>query len=222
MTNTVLARSSTPGRVAALLATVAITFHWIPAFWQYYWRPVAERLGEQWGPDCVLLLLALALTVWSPAAFGLRPGDTWRHRRLVLALGAVLLVPMIAGMLFIRSPFYDGTRAAYVLVPLTEELLFRGFVFAVLAQAFPHGWTVRGVRISVAALVSAVAFGLWHLGGLQWPQSGFIWLQLAYTTLGGLGFGLLRENTRSLWACWVIHFVVNLWAVEVPGPFWPA
>lgn len=213
-------RAAAPGRVAAVLVTGAITFHWIPAFWSHTLQPVAAFLGPNWADYSTLLLLGFVLTIWSPGAFGLRLGNTLRRRRFVLTMAAILLVPMIVGMLFMRTPFFGGTRAAYVCVPLAEELLFRGFVFAVLAQAFPRSWSVGSVRVSVAVVVSAIAFGLWHLGGLRLPANSFICLQLLYTTLGGLGFGLLRENTGSLWACWTVHFLVNLWAVEVPGPFW--
>lgn len=66
-----------------------------------------------------------------------------------------------------------------VLAPLTEEVLWRGIVFRGLCARLP--WTH-------AALLSAFAFGLWHvLSG--WDQLLAIALQY--------GFGLL--------SCWLVH-----------------
>src|ERR1044071_1187266 len=76
---------------------------------------------------------------------------------------------MVTGMLFIRNPFFGGSPSVYVCVPLTEELVFRGFCFALLADAFKGSRMVRSVRVSNATVLSAIAFGLWHLGGLRLP-----------------------------------------------------
>lgn len=120
-------------------------------------------------------------------------------------------------MLFIRVPFQGGSSAFCFTVPLSEELLFRGFLFAVVADAFRGSIHIGSQRISVAALITGVAFGVWHLGGLYWPVQGFSLFQVAYTTIAGILFAMIRERTGSLWPCWLVHFVVNLWAVEMPG-----
>jgi membrane protease YdiL (CAAX protease family) len=163
--------------------------------------------------------LGVLLTVWSPAAFGLTWGSTWTRRWFIAIVGGGMTLVAAIGMLFIRVPFYGGTMAIYFVIPFEEELLFRGFLFAVLDDAFPRSWSVARLRFRTATLVTAVAFGLWHLGGLGWPEDPFILFQVFYTAIAGFLFALMRERTGSLWAPWLTHTVVNAWAVHVPG-FW--
>ena len=205
--------------VAAIVVTAAMTFHWIPGYWWHHVGPLFEGLPGAWAYYLSLLILALVLTIWAPRTFGLTWAQTWSARRLVAIVGGGMTAVAIVGMLFIRVPFYGGSSAIYLCVPLMEELLFRGFLFAVLDDAFPRRWNFGRFRISTATLVTAVAFGLWHLGGLRLPTDGFILFQVVYATIAGLLLGIMREATGSIWAPWGVHFVVNAWAVTVPG-FW--
>lgn len=206
-------------RVAAIVVTAAITFHWIPAYWWHHVGHLLERLPGPWPYRLSSLILAVLLTIWAPRTFGLTWAKTWAARRVVVIVGGGMTAVAIVGMLFIKVPFYGGSSATYVCVPLMEELLFRGFLFAVLEDAFPRTWNIGRFRLSSATIVTAVAFGLWHLGGLQWPTDGFIWFQVIYTTIAGLLFAIIRQATGSIWAPWLVHFVVDMWAVTVPG-FW--
>ncbi len=43
--------------------------------------------------------------------------------------------------------------------------------------------------------------------------------QTFYTTVAGVLLGVLRERTGSLWGGWLIHFIFDWWAVNVP-PVW--
>jgi membrane protease YdiL (CAAX protease family) len=83
---------------------------------------------------------------------------------------------------------------AVVLAPLTEELVFRGLMFATLR---------RRAAWPVAAAVSALAFAALHGYGVAgfasvW-WSGFVW---AWT----------YERTRSVWPAIAAHAAGNLWA----------
>jgi membrane protease YdiL (CAAX protease family) len=209
----------TARRVAAITLTGLIAFQVLPDFWYDAGRPLWRFIPVEYRGIGSYALLGLALTIWSPSAFGLRLAHTWRRRRFVLAVTLIALVPMAVGMLFIRNPFYGGSPSFYLLTPLAEELLFRGFCHAVLADAFPQRLYVNRVAVSAAALLSGLAFGLWHLGGLRLPPTDFIWLQLGYTTVGGVLMGILRDRTGSIWPAWAIHVAVNIMAVHLPG-FW--
>ena len=81
---------------------------------------------------------------------------------------------------------------AVVLAPVTEELLFRGLLFASLR---------RRLAWPIAALVSALAFAVLHGYGLQ----GF-----ASVMWSGLVWAWAYERTRSLWPAIIGHAFGNL------------
>lgn len=206
-------------QVAVVGATLGITFHWIPDSWWRHTAGLFEALDRTWSYGLSLTLLGVAMTIWSPRVFGLTWSQTWRERRLVARVGGAMFLIAAIGMLFIRVPFFGQSAAFFLCIPLAEELLFRGFVFAALDDAFPRRLTIARFRFAAATLLSSVAFGLWHLGGLQWPSDGFTVFQVTYTTIAGFLFALMRERTGSLIAPWIVHALVNAWAVNVPG-FW--
>ncbi len=89
---------------------------------------------------------------------------------------------------------------------LGEELLFRGAVFALAERIFgPTG------RLPLAAIgISAVTYGIQHLGYHGWHFSGAALTQVGYTTAFGVLLGLLRGWSGSLWVPAAVHFLNNL------------
>ena len=76
-----------------------------------------------------------------------------------------------------------------------EELLLRGYIFAVLREAIGWKWTL---------ISTSIAFGLLHV----WnpgsdPQS------IALVTMAGFFLGAVYLATKSLWATTMAHFVWN-------------
>jgi membrane protease YdiL (CAAX protease family) len=80
-----------------------------------------------------------------------------------------------------------------LLVSLTEELLFRGYIQAGLQRLLRHQ--------GLALLAAAVLFGLAHLG------AGWQWVYLA--SLAGIGYGLAYRY-GGVAAAVLCHFGVNL------------
>ncbi|MDF0732467.1 CPBP family intramembrane metalloprotease [Pseudomonas entomophila] len=80
-----------------------------------------------------------------------------------------------------------------LLVSLTEELLFRGYIQGGLQRLFGH----PGLALVAAALL----FGLAHL------DAGWQWFYLA--SLAGIGYGLAYRH-GGLAAAVLCHFLVNL------------
>ena len=74
-----------------------------------------------------------------------------------------------------------------------EELIYRGFLISVLSAL--------GARGAWAVAISALVFGFSHY---QYP----IALQLL-VCMSGLGLGALALRTRSVWAAWIAHCVVD-------------
>lgn len=84
-----------------------------------------------------------------------------------------------------------------LLVSLTEEVLFRGYVQGGLQRLFKH----HGQGQRLALLIAAGGFGLAHLGG------GWQWVILA--SLAGVGYGLVYRH-GGLLAAIISHFTLNL------------
>jgi uncharacterized protein len=87
-------------------------------------------------------------------------------------------------------------------VPITEEILFRGFILGALEIAYGP---VRAV------VISSLFFGLWHLKNIFWLTDYQLIHQMLYT---GLIFGpvtaLLALKTRTIWPGVILHYLNNL------------
>lgn len=84
-----------------------------------------------------------------------------------------------------------------LLVTLTEELLFRGYIQGAL-QHYCHHPRLRGI---LPVGITALLFGLAHIGG------GWLWVLLA--GMAGVGYGL-AWRFAGLWAAVLAHFGLNL------------
>jgi len=189
---------------------------------------------EQPAMQALLVMLSLAIsapvTLWLayrkwPQLWSLAqpPGFGFALPRnlhfVALAIVAGLLVPLLGTWLTqllahshtvtqdiqqLGSSTPLGLRLPLVLVvvsvgPLAEELLFRGVLLSALLQRWHPGWAVA---------VSALAFALIHLPGLQYQ-----WYALPALALLALVLAWLRLRSGSIWPAVVAHGVNNLLAV---------
>lgn len=97
-----------------------------------------------------------------------------------------------------EMPFWQDVLAASIIVPIMEEIVFRGFMFSRLDKAMPT-W--------LAVIITSVAFGLVH--------GQMIWALLA--TLTGVVFNIVRIKTGSIVPTIVMHMVNNSLASLVPA-----
>lgn len=158
-----------------------------------------------------LMLRFIDRTPWSFVALG---SDSARPRKLVggFALGALAIgIPiavLIAARWEARQPSAPGSwagaafRVSALLLPaaLLEELVTRGYVFAVLRQA-AGAWA--------AVLATSLFFGLMHLA-----NPGVTVESTVLVTLAGIFLGVVVLATRSLYAAWMAHFAWN-WTMAV-------
>ena len=81
--------------------------------------------------------------------------------------------------------------------PLAEELVFRAMVFRTLRKGF---------SFVPAAIISGVAFGVYHMNWVQGVYAAVLGILLAYT----------YEKTNSLLGCYLFHLAFNLssYAIE--------
>lgn len=85
-----------------------------------------------------------------------------------------------------------------VLIPIVEEILFRGFLQSYLRRRF-------GVWSSIA--ISSLCFSLFHF---SWSQSWSNVTILLSLSVLGLFLGYLYERQRSLWAPIGLHMTFNI------------
>ncbi|MDB4990067.1 MAG: Abortive infection protein [Myxococcaceae bacterium] len=83
------------------------------------------------------------------------------------------------------------------LVPLIEELLFRGLFLFGLERRYGPGF---------ALLLSACFFGVVHLGAVP----------AVYATVAGLVLGALALHTRSIWPGVALHAAINAVPIVLP------
>jgi membrane protease YdiL (CAAX protease family) len=91
---------------------------------------------------------------------------------------------------------------AGVLVPFTEETLFRGIIFQGLASVF-NRWIWKDGAVFLSALLSGLLFGLAHGQPHTLPILAFLGICLAYIFYYG----------RSIYASALVHGIVNTIAV---------
>jgi membrane protease YdiL (CAAX protease family) len=205
--------------IAGLIVAIALTDY------------VANTLVPQSVQVPVKLLIVVAFVVWARRGAALSWDDLGLARERLapgLRLGglAVLVVVFLVAVLLAipatRSFFESGdvagdSTAARWLLPLVviplgtalfEEVIFRGVLLGAL---------LRVTTPVVAAVVSAVVFGFWHLPSALHDARGESFAEtvgvvvgtIAFTTAAGLLFAWLRLRSRSLLAPLLAHTAAN-------------
>jgi membrane protease YdiL (CAAX protease family) len=164
--------------LGAILATAAMLFWVEHKSWDYVGLDSRAARPELIGRYTLLGILAIAIPSLLLMALGqLRavaaaPGSWWAATGLTFAN----LLPAAAG----------------------EELLLRGYIFAVLREAIGWRWTL---------IATSVVFGLLHV-----PNPGADAESVLLVMLAGFFLGAVLLATRSLYAAIAAHFGWN-WAM---------
>jgi membrane protease YdiL (CAAX protease family) len=157
-----------------------------------------------------LLLIGGAVVITRPAAFGLRLGDTARCWRLVgasLAGGAAVTAVLL--LLTGSTPYDDASLfIECVVVPLTEELVFRAVLLTILLAVLVRLHPVRTATI-LAIGIDGVAFGLAHLANAATLELGWVLSQVTFASVLGMACAALMVRTRSVVPAVLLHAVVN-------------
>lgn len=157
---------------------------------------------------CVMMLLtALFVLIFKPLS-------VWpKTHRTVYILASVFVLALIASGPLIMG---DVSPVALLLLvyscvitPAFEEVIFRGYIWNVLAEKYA-GWRIW--------LINSALFALWHLGyadslalHVQGSQLLFALLMKAAVGLGfGLVLGALRLRTKNCYSTMLLHSVMNL------------
>jgi CAAX protease family protein len=165
----------------------------------------------------VLLVAAAVLVAWwlggrpSPAAFGLRLPDDWKRALGWTAGGyaafwiAVIIVGLALGKAEDQDLVNDLRREeslailvgfgalTCIVAPLTEEFVFRGFLFKVLWER---------TNVITATILSGALFGIVHKPGADW-------IGVLVLSLLGAILCVVFARTVSLVPCIMLHSFHN-------------
>ena len=158
------------------------------------------------------------------------PSPTWQHCEVTVTVIGRLTIPSadaltdavpapIALMVAdVPLPLVTETVTTCPLVvlqvtlgPVLEEVVFRGYLFTLLAWSF-HRLADSGGRNRLVVVATAVAFALVHMS-----QPGVSWLQLACITSTGTLYGWLRSRSASVAPAAASHAAYNLTLYGVAG-----
>ena len=115
----------------------------------------------------------------------------------ILPIPADLIGDLNSGMSSLTSyPFWLAILVNAILIPILEEVVFRGYLFNRLGKAMPA---------VVAAVISSVVFGLCH-GGLVWA----IWAGVT-----GLVICVVRVKSGSIIPGMIFHIIMNTFGMIV-------
>jgi len=170
--------------------------------------------------QCLALLAAVALALrrrgGGLATVGLLPLG-WRGATIAILLGVLIAFGLSAVLYGLQQAMHLPSKTpgaemlapagfswlgwgvmllvAGLLAPFAEEVMFRGLVF---------GWLRQRLRPSLAALVSALPFGLLHIQ----PQ------HILYAGAAGFFLALIYQRSGSLWSSIAAHMAINIIAVS--------
>ncbi|MFI7024004.1 lysostaphin resistance A-like protein [Micromonospora sp. NPDC049900] len=185
--------------------------------------PVFDALDRHWqGKVLDLLWLAILFGMmhrWARTEAGLRLGITPGSARpalltIAVVFGgfvgltalAVALDPSAATAVSAEQVAYDAT------IPnLTEELIWRAAMIAVLDRAFGTPWMLLGAPVGWGIVLTSVVFGAGH--GILVDLDGVWGVNIAgglFATVMGLALGWIWARTGSVWPAFLLHCAPEL------------
>src|SRR5207244_4387542 len=110
---------------------------------------------------------------------------------------------------------------SWLVSPAAQDLLFCGYVYTILDEAFPGPVHPR-VPMNRTIFLTAFFFSLWHVPNFQYWPVKFVCLQLCYTFAGAAFVGLSRQWTGSVIYVTAAHMAGNCYAWCLSGsPMFP-
>jgi membrane protease YdiL (CAAX protease family) len=145
---------------------------------QPFWRSLAWTIPSRGAWLCILAGPCLAIAL--------------------AALSAVLRAPeepVIQNLMTDRISLIAVVVFGSLLAPIFEELVFRGFIFPLLARSL-GAWP--------GILLTALAFALLHGSQFHWS-----WQSILIIGMAGIAFGMARYKTGSTAAATAVHVGYN-------------
>jgi len=127
----------------------------------------------------------------------------WAQVVLVVALFVTMVFATHAEFVAKGTVFgYAGPGFNALVCPIYEELIFRGWILAMLVRRHPN-W--------VAIAVSSLLFGILHLRNIYWLEtSRLVGNVLTTGVVIGPVLGYVALRCRSVWPAVILHYANNL------------
>jgi membrane protease YdiL (CAAX protease family) len=168
-----------------------------------------KALPWHWYVNLVFLALGLLLTLPCRRRSGLRVGAIREHwKKVLLVCGGSVLVTAIVYPLLPTRPWGQVPMTMWLISPLAQSLIFIGYLYGRLQEAFP-GHVHARVPIERGLLLTVCFFGLWHVPNFGSLPFGYVVFQLFYTSVLAIIPGLSRQWTGSIWYAVLCHSAIN-------------
>jgi len=170
-----------------------------------------------------MLLLSLLLMFWlgrgslksfgfaRPNSLGLLTSAVWG---LILGAGVTIGVALIGGAAAMPDhsmPIPQQILFVWLWASLCEEIFLRGLIQSNLHPLASRGVKVFGTRFSLPVIISALLFGLMHLGLVTTRMQLSVVLIVVIFSLGlGIAAGYYRERSLSLIPAVLVHVFGNI------------
>lgn len=152
--------------------------------------------------------LGLANAAWRPATAA---GWLVAASSGLVAGAAVYAIGSASGQNMMLSSDWRLVVLQLTLGPVLEEVVFRGYLFALLAWSFRR-FATDLVLNWLIVITAALLFAVVHLA-----QPGVSWLQLACITSTGTLYGWIRQRSESTAPAALAHTVYNLMLYAAAG-----
>lgn len=202
-------RASMVAAAFLLLSAVSLRLPRLGLLAELQWNWQGKLLDLVW-----VLILYWVLRDWAVREAGLRwRAESGSLRPALVFISAAFIVPFgltFAGLALSDEPV-TGFGLERMLFDLTfpnlsEEMIWRGAMMAVLDRALGTPWGFFGARVGWGLVLTSVGFGLGH--GVVLDADSGLSISLAsalITGVAGLGFGWVRARTGTLWAAYLAH-----------------
>lgn len=160
---------------------------------------------KSWGGALILAAVQVALLFVLARTIGKKPSAGSLG---ILGAGALCMT----GVSHLEISIIGKAVAVFLtyalFVGFGEEFLYRGYMQSRLNEVFGKPYHFYGVAFGWGALITALLFGLTHVGILRWilGMSNEVTLAWGFWTIfSGLVFGLVREKSGSILAPALLH-----------------
>lgn len=216
--NRIMKKIAVAGGIAVAAAIIVIILYVLPV--QFSTDKTTDALASDAAVRGALTaaMAALAALYCKKKLFALKPPAIkellWLLPCLAVALANFPYSALACGSAEItRTDLIWLFLLKCLLIAASEELLFRGTLFAILRNL------LQGKKHSfvLSALISSVLFALFHLIALfEGADAGSVLLQTGYTFLTGLMFACVTHRTGNIWAAIALHFIFDAGGLIVP------
>ncbi len=177
------------------------------------WKEIGVSRAQKWIPAGIGIIICGVILFISYFVSTIFVGNTTSNFYTVISLNHIQTFHIRADSHW--KTFLLSSLTLCIFSPLTEELYFRGFLLKSFEQRF---------GFKCANIVQALCFGLIHIA-YCWIVAidiNIVWNVVPSIALIGLVYGLVRNNTKSIWPAIMTHAATNfllviiMYAMQIP------